>query len=81
MIFCYVNAMKKFTDEDLNTEGNLFTQYYFNGDGGICQYLDDYDDALCANLKSMYHVEDTWENFDKLVPYIDAAYRHWKLIR
>lgn len=72
---------EKFTDEDLNAEGNLFAQYYYNGDGKVCQYLDDYDNALCANLESMYHVEDSLENYDKLASYIDAAYRHWCLIR
>ena len=67
-----------FTEEDLNIEGNLFAKYYFNGEGGKGQYLDDYDVALCSDLDSIYDVKDTWGNFDKLKPYIDQAYEKWK---
>ncbi len=69
---------EKFTDEDLNDEGNAFTQYYFNGEDSYGQYINDYETALSSELSSMYHVDDTWENFDKLRPYMDAAYKKWK---
>lgn len=79
--FLIIECDEKFTDEDLNETGNHFTQYYYNGDGKICQYLDDYDDALCSGLESMYYVKDNWENYEKLHVYINAAFQHWRLIR
>ena len=78
--FLLIECDEKFTDEELNVQGNRFAQYYYNGDGKICQYLDDYDDALCSGLESMYYVKDTWENYEKLEPYINAAFQHWQLV-
>jgi len=62
--------------EDLNEEGNEFTQYYFDFKKG--KYLDDYGELLSSGLPSMYQVKDTWENYDKLKKRIDKRYEEWK---
>lgn len=69
----------KFTDEDLNEEGNLFAQHYYEGeDDHYGRYLADYEEILLSGLPSMYHVDDTWDNFDKIEPPISKAYQEWK---
>lgn len=66
----------KFTDEDLNDEGNAFTASYFDFETG--KYLTDYEDKLGRDLPELYYVADTWENFDLLRPIIDQRYADWK---
>ena len=74
--FFQTSCDEKFWDEDLNEEGNDFATFYYEIGGGL--YIGDYGETLGANLPSLYHVEDTWENFDKLKPIIDARYVDWK---
>ena len=71
---------EKFTDEDLNDEGNSFTKYYYDDNEGSEKYISHYEQALSSDLPSMYHVKDTWENFDKLKILIDDAYQQWKSV-
>jgi hypothetical protein len=66
----------KFTDEDLNDEGNAFTQAYFDPEKGL--YLKDYDALLCEGLETAYHVPDTWENFERLRPRLDRRLDEWR---
>jgi hypothetical protein len=66
----------KFTDEDLNDEGNAFARDYFVFDTG--KYLQDYEKTVGSNLASLYHVADTWETFDRLKPVLDERFREWK---
>ena len=66
----------KFTDGELNGEGNGFASHYFDLERG--QYLRDYEMTLAQGLPSSYHVADTWENFDRLEPVIDARYQAWR---
>ncbi|SKA98549.1 hypothetical protein SAMN02745166_02795 [Prosthecobacter debontii] len=66
----------KFTDEDLNDEGNAFTASYFDFETG--KYLCDYGDMLGRQLPELYYVADTWDNFDLLKPIIDQRYANWK---
>lgn len=70
----------KFTNEDLNDEGNSFTQHYFGDGDGYGKYINDYQEALSSGLPSMYHVEDSWENFSTLKPLLDKAYQEWKSV-
>jgi hypothetical protein len=60
---------EKFTDEDLNDEGNAFTEAYFQ------------TDVLGDSLPSLYHVEDTWANFDKLALVLDRRFAEWRRFR
>ncbi|MEK7949180.1 DUF7832 domain-containing protein [Luteolibacter soli] len=66
----------KFTDEDLGSEGNAFTEAYFDFSTG--EYLADYEGCLGAPGGSLYAVPDTWDNFDKLAPVISNRFESWK---
>lgn len=71
---------EKFVEPCLNEEGNAFTQAYYEkeGPGG---YLADYSELFSADLPSLYHVEDTWANFDRLAPLLDHRFEEWRLTR
>ncbi len=60
--------------ELFNEEGNLFTYYYYGG--GL--YRKDYELTVCQNLPSIYHVKDTWENYDLMNAQITKRYKEWK---
>lgn len=66
----------KFTDEDLNDEGNKFAEAYFDPEKE--RYLLDYDAVLCKGLQTAYHLPDTWQNFDKLKPRLDRRLAEWR---
>ena len=63
------------TLEDLNETGNRFAMAYFELDKG--PYLIDYEQTLAQNLPSIYHVEDTWDNYEKLTKVINERYAAW----
>ncbi|UWZ86180.1 DUF7832 domain-containing protein [Occallatibacter riparius] len=66
----------KFIDEDLNDVGNAFAQDYFNFQKG--KYLKDYEATLGEGAATLYHVADSWENFDRLKPVLDRRFTEWK---
>jgi hypothetical protein len=66
----------KFVDEDLNEEGNLFAAAYFDLKKG--KYISDYEATLAVGLPGAYHVQDTWENFDRLKPILDSRLAQWR---
>ena len=68
----------KFWDEDLNEEGLEFTKYYYSDEEGMKQYIDDYEELLAKGLETTYHVEDSWDNYDRLRERIDERYLEWK---
>jgi len=74
--FFYSLCGGKFTDEDLNDEGNRFAQAYFDLDTG--SYLRDYDALLCGGFSTAYEVADTWANFDRLKPRLDRRLVEWR---
>ncbi len=64
--------------EDLMTDEALeFTSDYYDS-----AYIDDYADALCAedvdSEFAVYLHEDSWDNYDKVEPVINAKYERWK---
>jgi hypothetical protein len=67
---------EKFIYEDLNKEGHAFTVYYYEAEAN--GYFYDYGNNLTKNLPSIYHVENSWENYDVIAPVITEAYRLWK---
>jgi hypothetical protein len=77
--FLFRECDEKFTDADLSDEGNAFARYYY-GDPEW-HYLKDYDRVLASNLPSTYHVEDTWENYDKIATVISQRFDEWKRTR
>lgn len=42
----------------------ILQKKYFDFETG--KYLEDYEKTLAQDLPSLYYVEDTWENFDKI---------------
>lgn len=62
--------------EDVSELGNRFALYYFDFDNG--QYLADYEEILIGELQSMYHVADTWANYEDLRVVIDKRFEEWK---
>lgn len=53
----------------LNDEGNRFAAVYFASRDG--NFLKDYEKELEDGIPTLYHVKDTWENFDKIKPVFD----------
>lgn len=62
----------KLTDEDFNDVGNGFAGRYYEK-----KYLQDYESVLGEDAETLYHIEDSWENFDKLKPVIDRRFDQW----
>ena len=62
-------------DDMLTDEGNAFARDYFDFERG--KYLGDYSELLTKGSPSMYHVADTWPNYEKLKERIDQRYREW----
>jgi hypothetical protein len=60
--------------ELFNSKGNLFTYYYYGG--GV--YHSDYQQILVKNLPSLYHVQDSWTNYEKIKQQIDMRFQDWK---
>jgi hypothetical protein len=54
--------------------GKDFTRDYYDTD---C-YIGDYEAVLGGSLPTLYHVEDSWENYDKLAPVIDQRFSRWQ---
>jgi hypothetical protein len=54
----------KFTDEDLNDERNAFAEDFYAMEKGT--YAHHCQETLADDLASLYHVSDTWDNFNRL---------------
>ncbi len=67
------------TSDVLTDEGNAFSGYYYNGpDGKGGAYFEDYEATLAGDLPSLYHVEDTWQNYDKIAAVTTRRFEEWK---
>lgn len=60
--------------ELFNKHGNMFTYYYYGG--GL--YRRDYDEILVKELPSLYHVTDSWTNYEKMKVRMDMRFQDWK---
>lgn len=67
----------KFWQEDLNEHGQAFTEFYYANDQ-TAKYHFDYAEALANDLPTVYHVQNTWENYDRISKMIDKRYEDWK---
>ena len=63
----------KLTNEDLNEEGNSFALHYYETD----IYLEDYEEILGKDIDTLYHAEDSWENYLKISKRITKRYTEW----
>lgn len=59
--------------EEFTEDGLVFSDEYYEGD-----YISDYEKALAANLPTVYHVQNTWENYDVIALIIDQKFKKWK---
>lgn len=66
-----------FESYDLKDEGIEFTKYYFNEDFSKSLYTSDYIDLFCTHLPTVYHVRDSWENFDSMEQKINERFKEW----
>src|SRR5579883_2595762 len=62
----------KFAAKDLNEKGKAFALVYYAGKKA--RYLSDYGATLGKSGTTIYHVADTWENFDRLKPVLDRQF-------
>jgi predicted DNA-binding WGR domain protein len=65
-----------FTSEELTNMGNKFSRLYFDFDNG--EFTNDYDELLCKDLPTIYHVEDNWDNYSKLSKRISKRFDEWQ---
>lgn len=72
---------EKFWEEDLNEEGNNFTKHYYESESkeNFKSYITDYCEVLGQEVESLYEIENTWENYEKLEPILDKRYSEWKI--
>jgi hypothetical protein len=63
---------EKFFAGLLTKVGKDFTRDYYDA------YIGDYAAALADELPTVYHVEDSWENYDRIAPVIDNRYARWQ---
>jgi len=59
--------------EDLTEEGFFFMLYYYEGNYGY-----DYEQVLTSELPSIFHVKNTWENYELIAEKINQRYKKWK---
>jgi hypothetical protein len=70
---------EKFTDEDLNEEGNAFAaDYYLDPEPAKHTYLSDYARAF-PESGDLYRVPDNWDSFERLRPLLDERLSEWRL--
>lgn len=74
--FLFKECDGKLCEWDLNEECNAFARYYYSAPE--CIYLKDYAETLAADLPSVYHVQDTWENYEKIAAVITERFKDWK---
>jgi hypothetical protein len=77
--FLFRECDEKFTEADLSEEGNAFAQHYHSSPEW--HYLKDYERFMAVGLPSMYHVEDTWDNYDKIAALISQWFVEWRRTR
>ena len=68
---------EKLADAWLNDEGNSFTESYYKVDP--VHFFADYEEILCKDIETIFHVADTWDNFDRLKPRLDRRLNEWQI--
>lgn len=71
---------EKFTNEDLNEEGNLFARAYYGDENGLptsaASFIDDYCGAFSS--EDIYAVPDGWMTYAEIASVIDRRYEAWR---
>jgi len=63
------------SDDMVSDEIKPFMKFYYSGKNK--RYYDDYDDVF-PDYPTLYHVEDTVENFHKISARVSERYKEWK---
>lgn len=71
------NCDGKLLAEDMDAEANQFCRYYYGDEHNYGDYVEDYFKVLSCDCASLYHVQDTWGNYERIRPVIDKAYANW----
>lgn len=90
LVFLVEACDGKFWEEDLDERGNAFAIEYYDDKSAFAQqygsYLNDYCDVFNRHADnegfeypSIYHVENNWENFERLKPVLDERLAQWKV--
>jgi hypothetical protein len=80
--FLFKNCDGKFWEVDLNEEGNAFARaYYKKAPGQRFDYLTDYADIFGDGAPTLYHVSDTWENYDRIAELLTRRLEKWRASR
>lgn len=67
----------KLTNDPLSDRANSFAYRYYNStQESEHNYNIDYADTMPVG-ESIYHVQDTWENYDRLAPLLEKRYQEW----
>jgi len=80
---------EKFSDHDLNEQGNEFARDYYTDDTSFAKKYNSFGDDYSVvfdkkaeehnfEYESFYHVEDTFENYELIKPVIDQRFEEWK---
>jgi len=81
---------EKFIDDDLNEIGNEFANDYYNDDKSkfakkFSNYVNDYCNVFDEKAEkdgfeyeTLYHIEDTWENYDLIAEELDKRFAEWR---
>lgn len=69
---------EKLTDQEFSEQGNAFTLAYYKGLDNDSRSIDDYFQVFEVDEASLYGVEDSWENYERLAPLMDARFAAWK---
>ncbi len=75
----FIIADGALVDDMMSDIGNGFAVAYFDFDRG--KYLDDYDSLLCVGCETMYHVEDTPENYARICARITERFHEWNVAK
>ena len=65
---------EKFFADLLSEEGLAFTSAYYETN----DYFGDYEQTLGGTLETLYHVADTWENYDTMARVLDHRLEAWR---
>lgn len=63
----------KLTDEEFSDIGNAFVAWYYKA-----SYFEDYAQVFEHTGDTIYHVEPSWENYDRLKPVLDDRFAEWQ---
>ena len=63
-------------DDILSDEGNEFTSFYFDLEKG--EYIYHYEHIMFKELPSVFHVKDTWKNYEIVKEFVSKEYVKWK---